>query len=251
MASVKNYDLRLEPNVQYEFPVRGNSIRYVSSALDAPINLKSADGAHDFYLEVGQRINFENDTGFLNFVVYTKQAIDHKIVLQVSDNAFVDSARVAGEVSVINGEISRVLRGEAFIGYQSIVGIAAQVSHVQIKNPLGSGKRVIINKITAQADVVGRLILAALDTDLANVSGGAKTNKLMGGAASVAQLRWENNAAYLGTPIYVVGISSANEFKEFQFSEPVILLEGKGLVIETNDLNSTMRVNFQYNEVAG
>lgn len=251
MASVKNYELNLKAGEEYEFPVRGNSVRYVSSKLDAPIYLKSANGLHDFYLEVGQRINFSNDTGFLNFVVYTKTGVDHKIVLQVSEDAFVDSSRVAGEVSVINGEVSRVLRGQSYFAYQSCLGVAAQYSHVQIKNPVGSGKNLIINKITAQADVAGRLLVSAYDVNLLNISGGFLTNKLIGGGASVAELRHGNNAVPLGVPIYVVAVANINEFREFEFSEPIILASGKGLLVNTNDVNIVLRVNFQYNEVDG
>lgn len=250
MASVKNYSINLQPLDEYSFPVRGNSVRLVSSALDMPVYFKSADGGHDFYLEVGQRINFENEAEFISFVVYTKALVDHRIVLQVSSDAFIDSARVAGEVSVISGEVSRVSSGVAFIGEAYVGRQVGEYSFTQLSNPPGSGKKFVINKISfSSPDALNGIGILGGVANL-TVLNGFGFNKMLGGAASVGGLRAQNNVTLLaGTQFASKQLGAVRSGVEFEFSEPFILSSGQNLTAFSDALNVTLLTTFQWFEV--
>lgn len=158
------------------------------------------------------------------------------------------SNRIVGEVSVINGELSRVKSGKAFIGNGVQSAVVAEYAHVQLLNPAGSLVDVVVNKISVMsASSAIEFVPRLYDTPLASLGVNASSKKL-GAAAPVGQVRMASLAAQTGTGIMSLGVSSAYESKDIPFSEPFILEPGKGLLIATGSVNASLFTTFQWIE---
>lgn len=160
--------------------------------------------------------------------------------------------RISGEVSVINGELARVLANRCFAGQAIQAAVAGQYSHVQLWNPAGSGKRVLVSRLWvsngtgAPLSFAARLHNAALTTLLNTVP-----SKLAGGADSTAELRAQAAPAVIPTSkVYASLIANAGDSPAFFLSEPIVLVPGYGLVLYAGAVNQTMPASFQLTEEA-
>lgn len=158
------------------------------------------------------------------------------------------SSRIVGEVSVINGELMRVSSGVCFMaqGYQG--GVAAEYQHVQLFNPAGSGRNVVVSKLIVISSVAAQAFRISVGSVAAAVLASAGVSKKVGGAASVAQIRTHSSAAPFGSLSMVAGVSAAYDSREVPFSEPILLPEGTGLIVGSNAVNVSLWGSFQWLE---
>ncbi len=161
--------------------------------------------------------------------------------------------RTAGVVQVVDGSRALVQSGAAFIGYGDAQPVAAMNSQVQLWNPAGSGKNLIVKSLFVTADAVRIYAVRHGTVIMPNAVGtGNPRNKLLGSAAAtVAQLRFRNDTAVvegalMGPLIYVV----ANDSKGFVFNEPIIVQPGNGLNVSVNNVNAGAFVTYDFFEVA-
>ena len=84
-------------------------------------------------------------------------------------------------------------------------------------------------------------------TALTNVTGNP-ASKLAGGAASIAELRWQANAGGLGSPALLTNLLAVGYPVKYQFSEPVILPPGKGLQAIGGTVATTIYANYEFYE---
>lgn len=149
------------------------------------------------------------------------------------------SNRVLGEVSVIDGGKFRTLSGAAFIMPGVCQALAANLSHCQLINPVGSNKRAIISGLQVSADVASAVSIRYFDSPLSTLVG-APVSKLSGGAASAMEYRTQNSPAPIGTTILYGNYFQANQIQNLSFKEPIVLNPGRGLV----GLSSSINANF-------
>ncbi|AXS79858.1 hypothetical protein [Dechloromonas sp. HYN0024] len=253
MVGLQIYDFTLAPNQTRELAAEGQYFRYYAGSAggaDETILIKSDTGGVQTLLRPGQSIktptncrswylsNYKNAGTIMGFVVV--------------GNGEIQDSQVAGTVSIINGELVRVKSNACFIGAASNAGAAGNYSMTQLWNPAGSGKNLILNKVslytvTAAPTGVG---LARHNAALATLQGNGTTKFIGAGTASVGELRNTNAAAIIGTTIGAFSISLANESKDFPFSEPVAIQPGNGIIMWSASLNNNLQTTFQWNEEA-
>lgn len=148
-------------------------------------------------------------------------------------------------------ELERVIEGRAFIGFASCGGLAANFSHVQLWNPLTSGRRIILSDLwlinLAAAAAIGlvlRRATAALSTAFTNLSPQAKR---LGGGISPAEQRFENNVAAIGVDFARFSLP-ANVTTLVPFKEPIVLEPGNALNISNDVVAVTTAAAWQFTE---
>lgn len=153
---------------------------------------------------------------------------------------------VAGTVAVIDSTKSRTLANGAFLGQ---LGYTANANYpgAQLWNPVDNTKNIIIERIWAASPNVASTIRLQLNaTMLANTAGGAPA-KLAGGAASSAQLRWDNLAAVLANPS--LGLPSApNVPLEIKLIDPIVLTPGHGATVDLDTATGTINTTWEFFE---
>lgn len=105
---------------------------------------------------------------------------------------------VAGTVSIIDGEKARTLTGTQFAGSAISGATAGTYQNVQLWNPAGSGRNLIVRNAAMNAINAGTNTLyhAPASNALANVVSNAIANKFVGNStASVAEIRVQETGA--------------------------------------------------------
>lgn len=159
----------------------------------------------------------------------------------------VGSDRVIGEVSVIDGAVARTKAGTAFFGGVTATAAAGFYSAVEIWNPVGSGKNIIISKavvgVSVECKAYMRGMTSAFATDVT-----AFGSKMIGGAAPVATFKRSIAEATIpGTPLILIP-SKAGAAEWIEFREPVVIGPGYGLVAVPNIVNCEVTFSVEFNE---
>lgn len=181
-------------------------------------------------------------------VVIVNGATDQSISYQIAGGG-AGSDRVLGEVSVINGEVASVKAGRCFMGFAGGAGVAGQLMHAQIWNPLGSGVELIVSKISVIAGVQQSIGINTFGFALTNGSS-TKRNKSSLLANPKAALCYGAYAAMQGTQFGNFATSSTMENVDFEFSEPIVVVPGRGILTFASIVNTWMYTTFQWEEVA-
>lgn len=156
--------------------------------------------------------------------------------------------RITGSVEMIDGGRNRTIANIAFIANNVCPASPGVQSHVQLWNPAGSGKNLILKAVIAASDTTGyvefRKNNAAMNTTPPNwplpVS-----KRLDSSAASVALLLLQQSAGF-GTRMFAIGITG-NLPVPYVFQEPVVIPPGNGFSLNA-DLNETVGATFEYFE---
>ena len=96
-AFLRNYTLKINPNEKIEFGLRGNTVRVVAAT--CTLFFETKDGNSSFYLTEGEQAVFTN-TDFLAIEIFHNEVTEQAIVLAVSENATIGSAKVSGLVQI-------------------------------------------------------------------------------------------------------------------------------------------------------
>lgn len=176
----------------------------------------------------------------LNFdgVVVTNGANAQTVEVQISSGG-ASSDSVLGEVSVINGELAKVLAARSFTGLQQISGVAGQYSHIQLKNVSTTKNLVVTQAFSSnRANTFSEFSHCILTSGVsfATLGGNPKRCKLSGGADSTAaEIRAETNPvrAVAGINFYVGNSFYGNVLK---FNEPIVLQPNHSLVVMSETL---------------
>lgn len=202
--------------------------------------------------ELGAMANFQAGD-YVAGVAFDQIAIENgstaqSVTAQLAGGG-VGSDRVLGEVSVISGEVSRSEAGVSYGGYGEQPAVAANYPHVQLWNPLGSGKNLIVNEVAASSGNGGQLFLASHNAAIGSLAAYQASAKKFGGSASVAQLRNGALAAFVGT--YLFGAWwGPNALYTVALTEPYVIPPGQGLLALNSVVNTTVMCGFQYYEKA-
>ena len=244
MASLRNKKLVIAPNVQYEFPIRGNTVKVVDAS--CVVYFKTQDGQIDFYLEKGERASFEN-IDFLNLVIYHLEDTDQKISISVGDGAEITSARVAGEVSVIDGSLIRVSKGKSFIGGGAISGLAGNYTNIQLFNPVESGVILNLDTVILAAEVNTAIAIRGSNLPLSTFMQ-LCGNKKIGDIQSKAKINIEHTLSVPVSLNYTGVQLTAFKSENIELKDAIRIEPGYGLLLTSRDINVTMRASFQFFE---
>jgi hypothetical protein len=155
--------------------------------------------------------------------------------------------RIAGTVDVVDGGKARTLSGAAYCGGTAVISAAAQFSAVQLYNPSAT-KRLIIKALALSVTNSQQLSVFGYATPLTGAPQSAASKLIGGGAASVGELRTQSLVAALSLPALIGPYITTNVPFIYVFQEPVVLLQGQGMVIQGSTPNTYCGATFEYIE---
>lgn len=164
------------------------------------------------------------------------------------------SRRQPGVVQVVDTAKFTTEAGQSFAGKTDSAPGAALFGAVQLWNPAGSGRRVIVESILITNAAVAQNVVVGISPTTAPLSDGVGTSKLSGGASAVAQVKKDNNLAAIGSSYMSAGISlfslylPANGNQSKDLKRPIILLPGFGLAAIGTIANATHGCAFDWYE---
>lgn len=233
------YDFTLGAGGMQRLPVVGDFFKVISAT--GQINVIADTGAQ-LDLMPGQGLR---EFQFNTLAISDKSGAANAGKILVGFSGMIDD-RVTGEVSIVEGGRSRVLAGAAFCGSSAVAAAAGLYSQGQLWNPAASGKRLIVSEVVFEGGAGGATVQMRWNqAALANLAMVGQS-KLLGGAASVAEVRWDQAAGPTGTNMFGAGVDT--KANQWRFAEPLIVNPGYGLILGNAGVNSYVRSNFQYFE---
>lgn len=165
------------------------------------------------------------------------------------------TVRVDGVVETAP-DYSRVIQNEAYIGSHTKAGVSGEYSHIQIFNPVGSGKRFIINEMFVRFDSSYDISLTDTEATATNLNGfstrkGQSLNVRNPVVLSSEDLMRAGSHATTGVlaPSSGIKIGTYQESK-FQGALPIVINEGAGVAFNANTVGTLLSVNALMFEVA-
>lgn len=205
---------------------------------------------------------FQPARGFKRFVITSAQA--QEIVVGVSNGdsgtrsvagtVKVDgTVGISGTVDVIDSNKSRVIGGNSFAGVVAMGGVAGQFITFQLVNPVGSGKRIILEKVHLSCQVASSIGVRVYDVGAANANVLATVvndvvSKHVGGAAvNGALLRRGSTVALVGKAVCYTALNAGGN-KTFDLEKPIVLLPGQIAAAVNHTAGNSMDVTLEWDE---
>lgn len=164
----------------------------------------------------------------------------------------IDDPTIAGTVQVIDGGKFRTLNGSAYTAFGWIGQVASQFGRVQLWNPAGSGKRVVLERLWPYSDQTGAQAMhikfspAQIGT-LAQIG----VQKLAPGASGAAGVYSEAttimSSTYGGAVLMACG-QPASTNAMLQIDEPYVIPPGNGLILYSVFPNVALGCTFEWYE---
>lgn len=146
----------------------------------------------------------------------------------------VESSRIFGIVQVVDSKKATTQAAQSFVGSITATGGAGQFGTVQIFNPPGSGKRVIVEALGLSSAASNGYCVGFSNATLGTLISGLN-NKLSGGAGSAAQWYQKTDNATdpvgLVTALLYSGGVGATGVVSVVPQRPLIVMPGFGLLI--------------------
>lgn len=164
---------------------------------------------------------------------------------------FIASLAGLAAASQVRADRAALLDGRAFAGAMYTPRVADQYGIAQLWNPRGSGKRCIILEVSHdtpdQAAPFGCELIASREP-LPKLVGNPK-NRIVGGAASVMELRTGTRAAYPTGDLYgFPHLSQRMKLESFAFT--AVLLPGHGMLFAPEVKNVQVCLTWSHVEEA-
>ena len=233
------YDFSLAAGAAQSFDVVGTFVKYQSGT--GLIRVRMSMGEYVDLLP-GQGVFSVNYT---RFTVTDRSGVSNVGALLAGDFDFRDS-RITGVVSILDGGQDRTRSGVTFLGGVNCAGVAGQYSSMQLWNPVGSGKIAVVQSLYASSAFAGSASLKRYATILPSQNTPAQS-KMAGLPNSVMLMRYGTLAGFVGDGTYGAKYMAANGQAEFKFAEPIILVPGQGLMVQSA-LAQDMVTYFEYFE---
>lgn len=134
-----------------------------------------------------------------------------------------------------------------FLGSAFLAASVGNFSHVQLFNPAASGKTLLLRGLVGGSPSATQISINSYNTALTTLFG-AGLNGLMGGAAGVAELRTQTNAAELGTTFGRFRVL-AGDSRSLSAEWIAEIPEGKGVLLSGGAVNIHVDASFTWEEV--
>jgi hypothetical protein len=227
-----------------QFAIPGGRIEILScsAAGTVSVSLQDANGVevtNGFAKDIEAGSYMQPPSGFQRFAITSSVAQTVKFLVSSGDSgtrsvagtvAVAGTVSVVGTVNIIDGGKSRTLANGAFIAEISTGGSAGNAPALQLWNPVGSGKNVIISKFHVGTDTAGAAYCGWSNTLIGGLA--SPVSKLAGGAAPVAKK--STAAGALGGVLnrtHTVNLLS-NDYKPIELREPIVLPPGYGFYLQ-------------------
>lgn len=250
IASVQSYDLNIPVGKSQAIDVAGDRVQFIS-AVDpfAQIEVRPNFAQGNITLKPGQGMRFSEQVQ--RWVVFNKGTVALTGTLLIGTGDFFDQ-RISGTVDVIDGGKARSLSNTAFTGFGTQGSSAGNYSRLQLWNPAGNTRRLIVENIfSIGVNVTGVAVIAvAQQAPLTSLYQNG-LSKNLAGVASAAEVRYDvqPSAPPANGYLFVVGaIPVPGVQPSFKPSEPYIIPPGYGMTLWPNTANCIMAGNFEWYE---
>lgn len=159
------------------------------------------------------------------------------------------AASVAGVVQVVDGGKARTLSGASYWGFGGVAGVGGQYAGVELYNPAGSGKNLLVAQVELASGIAQYFYLWNAAAQMAGAAG-TVGNKKLGGPASVGVTRTTNAAAASGAASFGQFAIQAMSTCTLKFSDPLVIPPGYSVRVWSAALAADMVANFEYAEEA-
>jgi len=234
------YDFNLLAGQSQNIDVKGRFFKYKSGTGMIRVRT-SLGGAVD--LLPGQGVE---DVEFTGLTVSDRSGANNVGSILAGAFKYTDD-RISGSVEVIDGGRNRTIANQAFMTNTYCGPTAGNTPMVQLWNPVGSGKRVVVERVTRSSGSAGNIVVALVNYALATFDKYARS-KLSGGSVSTSEVRYFSKVGAQNDPALTSDPVQANVPLLFQFIEPVVLLPGFGLVIAASSIGTDVVGAFEYFE---
>jgi hypothetical protein len=239
--SAKIYDFSIPANGSFQLLVEGSFYRIQQSTGALEVRRDGGSGVGPIYAGQGER-----DEEFKYLTLIDKTGAINNGFIVVSDGTFVDD-RTTGEVSIVDGEAAKTRSNIAFMAFGSLSGVAAQCSAVEIWNPAGSGKRLIVSDLIASSASQSAAAINKITATMG--AAGVPQSKLINatGSTAVAKVGASNVAAVPGVTIENQFIQAYQPFAR-AYKQPIVIEPGFGIVVWNTLVNSSLVASVQFTE---
>lgn len=242
MKNGRIYDFTIPANGSFQLNVEGEYVRIMSSTGNVELVTENYRLGP---LASGQG---QANTPFKRLTINDKSGSVNIGSILVAANDFVDQ-RISGEVSVIDGGKSRSKTGVAFATRMTFNSDATNYGYGQFWNPAGSGKNLIVEKLSITAGSAGIVGIGSYSTALTNLSTNIPTPKMLGsGAVSSMVMRNQFSNTYLPWLIYGSYYSAANQLVAWESKSPYVIQPGTGLVVDMETYSVAVIAMIEYFE---
>jgi hypothetical protein len=240
--SIEILSMNLAAGVPQEFYLSGEYFEVLDAPYPLDVTLKDRNGVPLSILRNAEASFFTRPGKYGTIVVQSANAQAVRVLYGSGDTG---TRRTAGVVQVVDGGKARTISGVAFMNNNGAAGVAAQYSLMQLWNPAGSGKNLILKAYSAAMATAGGISAGEYSTALGSSAAGF--SKLLGGAAGVGQVRSGSLAAGGATGMdYFLVQALVTVGRTLQ--EPIVIPPGKGFAIQGGQLNATLNGAFEWVE---
>jgi len=238
------YDFNMNANAGMDISATGRMVKY-KSGLGA-IRVKTSAGAV-LDLTPGQGARLPKE--FISVHVDDRSGNANAGILLIGDYDFQDDT-IAGVVSIVDGGKNSTLSKNCFLGNWITSGLAGNFSMVNLINPAGSGKNVIVESVIASlssATTVAIYMLGLNPTGSTHAQN--KYAAIAGGQPSAAFIEGNttNLLSALGTACQQQAIQPGMPMTR-KFAEPLIIPPGMAVCVANVTMAQGINVDFEFRE---
>lgn len=251
---LRDYTLTIDSGSTLSLTIVGDFIRVLDAVQPLRIAAEDRDGREVFNAAMlaGQKVRVPQ---FAQIRITNEGSSSDTVTVVVGSGDFRDD-RISGVLTVQDNDAEQSRQQRAFqLGPWVGAGGAGLYTYAQLWNPVGSGKLVIVNKVSVGNTSLGATAPGPHEFSLRLGYGSALATfqnygqcTYAGGAVSVAEYRKDNNAsAGLGSGAggYVV---PQDETLMVRLENPVVLTPGTDVMVRHHTANEPMRIGFFWTE---
>jgi len=154
----------------------------------------------------------------------------------------------SGELIVVPSTDTAALDGHAYMGGVQLGGVTSQFGIAQFYNPVGSGRRVLLDHYVVGSNSNGHIAGLIEQTDRGGTAGNiTPVNPVSGAAVAIIQAISDATAPSV---THMILRATANRYMPMKLSSPIILSEGYGFTCYTGTVTTTIALMCQWRELS-
>lgn len=242
-SDTRSYPFAIPAGGMQVLPVHGEKFQVLSTT--GPVDVRWKSGKLSAVL-AGRGYNVRK--GFDQLTLNNSGALAIVGTIQIADDDLIDN-RVTGDVSVIDGEKVRTLSNGRIMGRAVCGPVVAKYPHLQLWNPLATGKNLIVSGLSISAAIVTDVYVAGGNAAFANAaqSGSALIGSVAGWSG---EPRSENLNAVEPDNFGSLAVISAQAslMVAVRLSGPIVIPPGYGLTVKSVAQNHYLYANYEWFE---
>lgn len=201
------YDITIAANTTRQLDAPGSYFYYYAGSAggaDSTITLRGLSSGLRIILKPGQAFRLPAGQIETSWVLTNLANVATIIGSVIVGDGDITDNRVTGSVEVVDGEKYRTMAGGMFVASSYSPAAAGNYSFVQLWNPAGSGKNLIVGQIGLSTSLASAINIYFSNSQHASLNSAPQRyqNKLSGSASiPVAQARYKQSAIFETFPM--------------------------------------------------